>query len=300
MNEMKWVNETIIWTPWINLFDSWKNTIIPKTRGLYRIRRTNTDEIDYIGQTSSDSMSLRQRLSMLKGVFGNEMPYRDPHTVGPALWALRHKYNCDFEASVASIEGSRQLVKGIEAVALSIYRIEKGKSPNFNFGRMPEGYKMSSSNNSKLVQAGKRFKGGVYDKRLEAHEPGINPTGSLISDILSDSWCGLEWSEWCNIQETMSKLKDNSSGLYRIKKRDENLLLYIGQGNIKERLKAHSLKYTISGHPQAQIFSPIEDLQFSWTFLNPLFKHHLLELENDLIASHIIMTKQVPIAQFIG
>jgi hypothetical protein len=26
---------------------------------------------------------------MLRGIYRPEMPYRDPHTVGPALWAQR-------------------------------------------------------------------------------------------------------------------------------------------------------------------------------------------------------------------
>jgi hypothetical protein len=55
--------------------------------GLYRVRRTGREELDYISQTG---MSLRKRLGMLRrGVLGEQMPYRDPHTAGPVLWALR-------------------------------------------------------------------------------------------------------------------------------------------------------------------------------------------------------------------
>lgn len=300
MNNAYWVNENIVWTPWINLFESWKNPIIPKKLGLYRIRRTNSDELDYIGQTSGQNMDLRKRLGMLKGVFNEEMPYRDPHTVGPALWALKHKYNCDFEVSVTPIEGSKSWIKGMEAVALSLYRAEKNKSPNFNFGRMPIGYKMSSSNNSKLVNSGKRFRGGICEDKLLCHESGINPTGSLISNVSDFSWCGFDWSDWIPVEKVFSEIKDKSFGLYRIKKRNESVILYIGQGLIKDRIRNHTNKHNINGHNQAEIFSPISDLEFSWVNIDTKFSHHLLELENDLIASHIIMTKQIPAAQFIG
>lgn len=300
MTNLEWINEKIIWTPWISLFESWKNPSIPKKLGLYRIRRTNSDELDYIGQTSGQNMDLRKRLGMLKGVFNNEMPYRDPHTVGPALWALKHKYNCDFEVSVAPIEDNKVWIKGMEAVALSLYRSEKNKSPNFNFGRMPVGYKMSSSNNSKLVNAGKRFRGGTCEESLLCHESGINPKGDLISNIVEKFWCGFYWSDWNSIDKTLSEIKDKSIGLYRIKKRNASTLLYIGQGLIKERIKNHINKHIISGHRQSEIFSPIDELEFSWVIVDTKFSHHLLELENDLIASHIIMTKQIPAAQFIG
>jgi hypothetical protein len=52
------------------------------------------ESLDYIGQTG---VSLRRRLGMLKG--GMEMPYRDPHTAGPGLWALRQIHDCQVDVS---------------------------------------------------------------------------------------------------------------------------------------------------------------------------------------------------------
>jgi hypothetical protein len=53
--------------------------------------------LDYLGQTGAGSMNLRKRLGMLKGVYCPEMPYRAPHTAGPALWALLHATGTPFE-----------------------------------------------------------------------------------------------------------------------------------------------------------------------------------------------------------
>jgi hypothetical protein len=49
-------------------------------------------------------MTLRKRQAMLRDMYGEKMPYRDPHTVGPALWAIRHSTAAAFELSVAQLE----------------------------------------------------------------------------------------------------------------------------------------------------------------------------------------------------
>jgi hypothetical protein len=57
----------------------------PAVPGLYRIRRIGIEGWDYIGQTGSEHTNLRRRMAMLRGIYLDEMPYRDPHTAGPAL-----------------------------------------------------------------------------------------------------------------------------------------------------------------------------------------------------------------------
>jgi hypothetical protein len=112
----------IAWSAWLPLWESWLGQQLPSVPGLYRIRRLGRDDLDYIGQTGAGSMTLKKRIGMLRGVYADVMPYRDPHTAGPALWALRQKTGCDFEVSVAEIVGDTPHRKGLEAVAISIYR----------------------------------------------------------------------------------------------------------------------------------------------------------------------------------
>jgi hypothetical protein len=57
---------------------------IPRLPGLYRIRCIGRDDLNYIGQTSMGTMTLRKRLGRLRGINGEVMPYRDLHTAGPA------------------------------------------------------------------------------------------------------------------------------------------------------------------------------------------------------------------------
>jgi hypothetical protein len=75
------------WTPWIPLDKCWRGSAISDRPGLYRIRH-ETSSIDYIGETGR---SLRERLAALRGVYSELIPFRDPHTAAPALWALRSR-----------------------------------------------------------------------------------------------------------------------------------------------------------------------------------------------------------------
>ena len=55
--------------------------------------------MDNVGQIGAGSMHLRKRLAMLKGIYADEMPFSDPHTVARALWALRISIGSLFEIS---------------------------------------------------------------------------------------------------------------------------------------------------------------------------------------------------------
>ena len=113
------------------------------------------DDLDYIGQTGMGTMTLGKRLGMLRGVYGERMPYCDPHTAGPPLWALWHQTGEDFEVSVVPVEGSTPWRKGLEALATALYRQEHGRSPTFGFGRMPVGYRASSSHSRRRPETGR-------------------------------------------------------------------------------------------------------------------------------------------------
>jgi hypothetical protein len=285
------------WTPWVPLQGCWRGPTIPSRPGLYRIRRIASDHLDYVGQTG---LPLRQRLGMLAGLYKPEMPYRDPHTAGPALWALRHATGCDFEASVCPIDGPGPWRKGWEAVAIALYRQEHGHSPTVNFGRMPVGYRMSSGNNAKLVAAGKRFHGGLCADDDTSHLEGIPPAGPLTGDPEAAEWNGHAWSDRVLLPEGLRLLPAGGLGLYRIRGQARSGLLYVGEGIVRGRLGQHLAKIGKPGHPQGAILGNAGQLSASWV-LNPAWHdHQRLELENDLIAAHLLETGRVPPAQFLG
>jgi hypothetical protein len=152
--------------------------------------RVGWSGLDYLGQTGMGTMTLRKRVSMLRGVYGPVLPYRDPHTAAPGLWALRHQMGCDFEVSVQVVEGTTQWRKTLEAVAITHYRLERGGSPTLNFGRMPVGYLMSSANNASLVLCGRRFRGGPSIEPSASHLPSLPPLTSTPGPSTSSGWGG--------------------------------------------------------------------------------------------------------------
>jgi hypothetical protein len=259
---------------------------------LYRIRQKDGSGLDYIGQTGR---SLRGRLGMLDGVYRAIMPYNDPHTAGPALWALRHRDGCDFEASVTEVSGDDPWRKALEVTAITIYRLQTGRSPSFNFGRMPAGYRKSTGNNKRLVESGLRARGGL-DQSAPLKEESVPVSGDLASDPQAPDWMGWDWSPWLPIADACKTA--TGTGLYRIGAGGTSGLTYIGQGLIASRLTAHMAKGLKHDHRQADYFS--EALVASWVDIQTAPFVHRLEHENDLIAAHVLTTGWQPEAQFLG
>jgi hypothetical protein len=230
---------------------------------------------------------------MLSGILRDEMPYRDPHTAAPAMWAQKQISGEGYEASTCPIEGDARSRKAMEAIAISLYRQERHRSPDFNFGRMPSGFLMSSGNMARLAKAGKRFRGGPCEGELECHLPSIPPVGPLSPDLDAADWCGHGWSEWRPIEEVIGSAI--GFGLYRVRSAGGELL-YIGQGAIQERLWQHHRK--AGSTPQGRIFSEARPLSCSWVSDHRWYTHQRLELENDLIAAFVLATGRAPAAQF--
>jgi hypothetical protein len=285
----------IDWTEPVPLDAATRGARIPAVPGLYRIRRLNQEHWDYIGQTGAGTMNLRKRMTMLKGIYGELMPYRDPHTAGPALWALRQLDERPLEVAFCPVNGPTPWRKGLEALAIALHRQRYGRSPTVNFGRMPYGYRMSSGNNARLVATGKRFRGGSVTVDEDAHRPGIPPLAPLTGEVDSDTWGGHRWSSWTRAMPPAFRA---GNGLYRIRG-DASGLVYIGEGVVSQRLRAHLAKVT-TGSAQGNVLAASAPLAFSWSLNEDWLRHQRLELETDLIAAHVLALHAVPTAQFIG
>jgi hypothetical protein len=70
----------LVWSPGLPHWTCWLGQRLPNVPGLYRIRRVGRDDLDYIGQTGAGGMTLKKRMGMLRGIYAEVMPYRDPHT----------------------------------------------------------------------------------------------------------------------------------------------------------------------------------------------------------------------------
>jgi len=92
---------------------------LPAKPGVYRVRPADGDYLMYIGQTGR---TLRQRLSELSKYrkAPELMPYNDPHTAAPSLWAWRDATGLDFECSGAASHNNGCSHKGSDRVLSSL------------------------------------------------------------------------------------------------------------------------------------------------------------------------------------
>lgn len=278
---------TLPWADWLPLNDRAARLRVPRGAGLYRVRCVGESTLAYVGQSSG----LRGRLSQLCALYGDQMPYNDPHTAAPCLWVMRTAEGAEFEVSVAKFTADVRERKLAECVVVSEHRAEFGCSPAANFGRMPDGWIKSTGNNAALVKSGRRVRG--------YQDPGVTRSLDHASVLDLDhaptvqEWAGLSWSPW-----RPGLIAEPTRGVYRIRCAGEKHLVYIGQGRIGTRLAAHAAKSRLKEHRQRASFSG--DLESSWAALPACTAAQLLEVECDLIASHAHFTGVVPEAQFLG
>jgi hypothetical protein len=282
-------DESLIWSNWKFLSEP-KAISAPSKPGLYRARDASTKTILYVGDTGAKS-GLGGRISQLRTCLRDEMPYADPHTAAPALWAYLADGGGSIEISFAIFEGDKQTRKSHEAVLISQLRDSVGESPLASFGRMPNGWLKSTGNNKYLANSGKRHRG----KRDDSQIRNSSMTSSLDKDRspIDTNWGNFDWSSWNEQPPTQA-----FNGIYRIRKSSQPTLVYIGEGIVSDRLRAHLKKGHYPSHQQFEYFS--SNLEFSWVVTSDLVSTQRKELENDLIASHFLFTGLCPPAQFLG
>jgi hypothetical protein len=158
---------------------------------------------------------------------------------------------------------------------------------------------MSSGNNASLVAAGTRFRGGPTAETHSCHRPGVPPTGPLVGAPQGSDWCGLRWSAWQPLGKAAQEV-GRGCGVYRVRGDDDDCLLYVGQGVIGARVTAHLRKCSDTRNVQGGIFGCARRLECSYVVNSAWADHQRLEVENDLIAAHVLTLGSIPAAQFIG
>ena len=296
------------WSPWVP-FNADKHTFheIPHEPGLYRIRPAGKDFLMYIGETSRP---LHKRLNDLRQNLRRSdlMPWSDPHTEAPALWAWwiewasaapravlpDHSVEVEglpegagpvmLECSAAPLDASVSGRKGMAAFLLYRYRQERRESPLCNFGRFHPRYRKSTIRREGL-------RGG---RLAEEHEdnpagwPGIEPLEVTGRPGDSD-WMGLEWTAWEPLAEKNARAVSAGAGLYLLADAGSHEIVYIGQSaDVAKRLHDHSRK---TG----------EDRTFAFSYQiigQSVLPHNLRELANDLIGNYFGQFRKAPEFQF--
>lgn len=269
------------WSPWTEL-DPNTLSSAPDLPGLYRVRHQHREGLCYVGESGDIQ---RRTRTLARRVHDTEMPYRDPHTAAPCLWAIRDANDPGFEISFATPETAvdGQHRKALEAALIASYRLETGESPPANFGRIVPGYQQSSYRNGGV-------RGGVLDEgESEANtEPGHPPESwDNFKTVTDRDWMGNNWSEPYRLADRLDA-DPPDVGLYRIwYEGDTPPLAYIGESsNISRRLYKHETTYG-------------EDALFAYASRPDLdAPHKREEAECDLIGAHYIAHRDPPRSQF--
>src|SRR4030042_3374242 len=123
------------WSPW-GPFTATKEEFrqIPKEPGLYRIKPIGKDFLMYIGETRK---TVHERLNELRHTLKRTdlMPWNDPITEAPALWAWRDAEGFEYECSAAPLDASQGGRRGMESFLLYRYRQEWGEPTHCQLGR---------------------------------------------------------------------------------------------------------------------------------------------------------------------
>jgi hypothetical protein len=279
----------LAWTAWFPFIDPTAFRHLPATPGLYRIRAIGINELFYIGETGRN---LRERLGDLRrNTMQADMPFNDPHTAAPSLWAWRQAEQLAFECSVAPLafsdekEEARKRREGLEFFLLWHYRLEFGASTRSNHGRFHPRYTKSSDRKNQL--RGGRLADDLPDNLAGGPSlPPLQPGGVPHEK----HWMGLQWSDLKPM--TLASLREapTSPGVYKIVDGDTLELLYVGETqNLKKRLTTHGKK---SWYCQTPCFSFV-------TFQERIQKYQLHEMENDLLGGFYTQSQTMPRFQLI-
>jgi len=277
-----WCNLT--WSPWVP-FSAAKAEYraIPKEPGLYRIRPAGKDFLMYIGETRR---TLHERLNELRQTLKRTdlMPWNDPHTAAPSLWAWQNAEEYEYECSATPLDASQNVRRGMESYLLYRYRQEYGESTLCNFGRFHKRYRKSTNR--------KDDKRGGKLEEIHSDNPAGGP--SIAPLLVAGShggvgWMGLAWSERKPLDMENVRSVPPEAGLYFLTDVESQEITYIGQSNnCQNRLLDHSRKSWDEKGPH-----------FSYYLMQkPVPLHNLKELENDLIGNYFEVFRTAPVYQF--
>ena len=272
------------WTKWIP-FTADKHTFreIPKKPGLYRIRPIGKDCLMYIGETRR---TVHQRVNELRHTLKRTdlMPWNDPHTAAPSLWAWQDAEGFEYECSATPLDASQNGRRGMESFLLYRYRQEFGESTLCNFGRFHPRYR-KSTNRKEGLRGGKLEADHKDNPAGGSSHPPLRVTGKP-GDL---GWMGFSWSGCETMVPEKTCATPAGPGLYVLIDAGSQEIIYIGQsGNCAKRLLDHSRK-SWDG----------KKLQFSFHSVEkPVLTHQLKELENDLIGNYFELYWKAPEYQF--
>ncbi|MFB6213171.1 MAG: hypothetical protein ABEJ07_01240 [Candidatus Nanohaloarchaea archaeon] len=122
------------WSDWSLLEPgTGKVSSLPETPGFFRIKKVESEDLDYVGQTGR---SLRERIIHLANRVRTDERPRDSNSSAEHLWELKD-FGGRFEFSYANPNISRSETDriGLENVMFAAHIKHRGRSPTVNLDR---------------------------------------------------------------------------------------------------------------------------------------------------------------------
>jgi hypothetical protein len=212
------------------------------------------------------------------------MPWSEPHTESPGLWAWHDAEGYDYECSAAPLDASTSGRRGMESFLLYRYRQERRESPLCNFGRFHPRYRRSTIRNDN-VRGGKLEEGQKDNPAGGESLPPLSPTG-----VPGDrDWMNLSWSiPELLIPEKIEGVPEHQ-GVYILSDAGSQEIVSIGQYmNCARRLLDNA----------ARSWDDAEILFSCHIIDKPIPQHQLRELEGDLVGNYYEQHRKAPVFQF--
>ena len=222
------------WSEWYPVLPPDEQEIEYEGPGILRICHSNLSGIHYVGHSES---SIQSRVRSLGYELDNKkMPYTNPFSAAPCLWAIQQELGDEFFVSYYAVE-DHQPVEVLEDAYLTLYRMTTAQSPTANFGRMFPLYSKSSSSARE-----------IRGEKLE-QPPATSPVGTEglqikeIDDVLSDDWLGFEWhgpvDYYPNSLQGLSPSFPSYSGIFRVWEKGRSSLEAVGSArNLNSEIAA--------------------------------------------------------------
>jgi hypothetical protein len=212
------------------------------------------------------------------------MPWNDPHTAAPSLWAWKDAEGFEYECSAAPLDASQGGRRGMESFLLYRYRQEHGESTLCNFGRFHPRYRKST--NRKESKRG----GRLADDHKDNPAGGMSvPPLPVIGTPGDRDWMGLSWSGKKPLDGENIRTVPSRAALYILSEGASNEIIYIGQStDCAKRFRNHAMKFLDEKNIMFSYYIPEKTL----------LPHNLKEWENDLIGNYFEMYRKAPKFQF--
>lgn len=237
------------WSDWF-LLEPGTNKIesVPETPGFFRIKKVDSPELDYVGQTGRN---LRERLIHLANQVHRDEKPEGSKSSAKHLWELKD-FGGRFEFSYANPNIARSETDriGIENVMFASHIKQRGRSPTVNLDR-----KLTEGENQNTVL-----------QELDWDD----------SDFTSRGWMNLDWKPARKLDDRSGV--GHSHAVYRIWFPDfVPPLAYIGKStNVINRLIKHSEKFGAEAqYSMAILDSNLKDVEASLIANHYLHTHTL-------------------------